>query len=350
LVNPPRFQFTHQTKMQQMNSVHRFGICLFTLLVAWSLDARAAGPATTRAPAIENGWDRHWFDYEAKPLIVEETTPTPDQVDFGNRPSIRSDLPAPIAQLATARTVGVMEMLHLRFHDSHGEDVPVLLCKPLGKTGPFPVVIAVHGVCSNKAQICGLLMAPLARRGFAILALDLPLHGERAGDPRELMEKPDLPRTATVCRQAIIDLRQCIDLAEARKDLDTKHGVTFAGYSLGAIIGAVAGPADDRFKAMLLMAGGVPELPPAFSLLPGLRALSPQLAIPHFGGRPLLMLNGTRDETITRDWADRLFSAAGGWKRRKWYDCGHDLLAEAFDDGAEWLGATWKSISERQPN
>jgi predicted esterase len=211
------------------------------------------------------------------------------------------------------------------------------------------VVIAVHGVCSNKAQICGLLMAPLARRGFAVLAPDLPLHGERPGDPRELMEKPDLPRTATVCRQAIIDLRQCIDLAETRNDLDAKHGVFFAGYSLGAIIGGVAGPADDRFKAMLLMAGGVPELPPTFSLLPGLRALTPQLAIPHFRGRPLLMLNGTRDETIARDWADRLFSAAGEGKSQKWYDSGHDLPTEAIDDGAEWLDKTWRAVSIPSP-
>ena len=211
-----------------MNSVHRFRIYLFALLAGWNSAAHAATPATTRAATVENGWDRSWFSYEALPPVVEETTPTPDQVDFGNRPSIRSDLAGPIAHTASPRAVGAMEILHLRFRDSRGEDVPVLLCKPFGKKGPFPVVIAVHGVCSNKAQICGLLMAPLARRGFAILAPDLPLHGERAGDPRELMEKPDLPRTATVCRQAIIDLRQCIDLAEARKDLDTKHGVIFA--------------------------------------------------------------------------------------------------------------------------
>jgi hypothetical protein len=99
--------------MQQINSVHRFGIYPFVLLAVLSLDARAATPATTRASAIDNGWDQHWFDYKAKPLIVEETTPTPDQVDFANRPSIRSDLPAPIAQSATSRTVGAMKMLHL---------------------------------------------------------------------------------------------------------------------------------------------------------------------------------------------------------------------------------------------
>jgi predicted esterase len=210
-------------------------------------------------------------------------------------------------------------------------------------------VIAVHGVCSNKAQVCGMFLWPLARHGFAILAPDLPIHGERPGDPAQLAAAPDVAKVATLCRQAIVDLRQCIDLADSRPDLDTRHGVIFVGYSLGALLGSVAGPADDRVKMMLLLAGGTTELPPSFSILPGMRALQPQLALPHFAGRPLLMLNGSADQTITREMGERLFNAAHQPKEQRWFDAGHDLPSQACGEGAQWIAKTWQTLHSPLP-
>src|SRR5258706_15885015 len=140
--------------------------------------------------------------------------------------------------------------------------------------------------------------------------MDLPLHGERPGDPRQLTNLANMPTAMSRCRQAVIDLRQTIDVAETRADLDAKSGVFLAGYSLGALIDSVAGPADPRVKAMLLMVGGAPEFPPALSLIPELACLNPGLAIPHFVGRPLLMLNGNADQTITRAMKERRVRAA----------------------------------------
>ncbi len=223
----------------------------------------------------------------------------------------------------------------------------MLLCKPHGKTGPFPVVIALHGIGSNKAQVCGQIGPAFASQGFAVLAFDMPLHGERPGEPRQLANFADMPRALRLCRQAVIDLRQAIDVAEARADLDTKHGVLLAGYSLGALIDSVAGPADPRVQAMLLMVGGAPELPPALALIPELASLNPVLAIPHFVGRPLLMLNGDADQTITRAMSERLFAAADEPKEQRWYECGHYLPKEAYEDGAKWAAETWKGIVEK---
>src|SRR2546423_2529702 len=44
-------------------------------------------PAATQPTAAENGWDGRLFDFDrpAK-LVVEETTPTPAQVDWRGRP------------------------------------------------------------------------------------------------------------------------------------------------------------------------------------------------------------------------------------------------------------------------
>ena len=321
------------------------------LAVALAAPAALCEPPATQPISL---WNAALFSYESTtPLVVEETTPTAAKVDFYKRPpQMPEGLPAPKAAAAAAstkpRTVGPVDILHLRFRDSHGDDVPALLCKPAGKPGPFPLVIALHGVGSNKAQVCGQVAPALAKRGLAVLAPDLPLHGERRGDPRQFLQSGDLIKLASVCRQSVIDLRQCIDIAEARSDLDTKHGVLLAGYSLGALIDSVAGPADPRVRGMLLMVGGTIDFPPAFALVPELCALQPQLAIPNFAPRPLLMLNGRDDRTITREMGERLFTAAAEPKQQKWYDSGHLLPTDAYEDGAAWLAQTWKSVNAKK--
>jgi dienelactone hydrolase len=306
----------------------------------------ALGELPTSRPA--DVWSATAFAYDCKAApVVEETTPTAAQVDFHRRPPrLAADLAAPKASAtaATARTVGPVDVLHLRFRDGKGDDVPALLCKPADKAGPFPVVIALHGVGSNKAQMCGQIAAVLAQRGFAVLAPDLPLHGERPGDPHQLAAAQDVVKVAALLRQSVIDLRQCIDVAEGRADLDTKSGVILAGYSLGALIDSVAGPAEPRVKAMLLMVGGTIDFPPALAFLPDFFALQPQLAIPHFAGRPLLMLNGKSDQTITPEMSQRLFTAAEQPKQQKWYDSGHLLPQDAYEDGAKWVAETWKVV------
>jgi len=77
--------------------------------------------------------------------------------------------------------VNNVDILRLRFKDAEGDTVPALLCTPAGKAGPFPLVVAIHGMNSNKAQVCGQLAPALIRQGFAVLAPDMPVHGERPG-------------------------------------------------------------------------------------------------------------------------------------------------------------------------
>jgi dienelactone hydrolase len=325
-----------------MDNAHTFGIATLLSLAA---SAAFCDPATRPA----NPWNPSLLRYDAVVPIVEESTPTPAQLDFWKRPpALKADAPAPTATSgAKPAEVGPVEITRLRFRDAKGEDVPLLLCKPKGKSGPFPVVIALHGIGSNKTQVCGQVAPAFAKHGFAVLAMDLPLHGERPGDPRQFANFAELPKALTLCRQAVIDLRQCIDIAEARADLDTKSGVLLAGYSLGALIDSVAGPADSRVQGMVLMVGGAPDFPPALSLLPELASLNPLLAIPHFAGRPLLMLNGDTDQTITRAMGERLFAAADEPKEQRWYDCGHMLPAKAYEDGAQWAADTWKALLKK---
>src|SRR5215210_4665815 len=145
--------------------------------------AFAGSPTTQRAPAA-NGWNASAFDY-ARPdeIVVERTTPTKAQVDFHTRPPQTAEQPKELNSKALAKpvTVGPVDIVRLRFRGIDDEMVPALLCTPKGKSGPFPLVIAVHGLGSNKAQVVGQVAPALAKQGFAVLAPDMPMHGERPG-------------------------------------------------------------------------------------------------------------------------------------------------------------------------
>jgi uncharacterized protein len=66
-------------------------------------------------------------------------------------------------------------------------------------------------------------------------------------------------------------------------------------------------------------------------------AADPIKAVRELDGRPLLMINGRLDRTVTPDQAERLYAAANQPKELRWFPTGHALRAEAVDFGAEWL-------------
>jgi dienelactone hydrolase len=324
---------------------------LFFASVALTLSGTLvfADQAPQTAQPAGNGWDAAAFNYKVgAPLVVEETTPTAAQVDWVHQPpKLPAGTPAPVA------TKGKVEPYHtdyfnvtrLRFRDLEGDDVPALLATPKDRPGPYPVVIALHGLRSNKGQVCAQVGPTLCKQGFAVLAPDLPSHGERPGEAAKMFDQKDFKAFVHRCRQAVLDARLCIDVAEARPELDTRHGVIMVGYSMGAIFESIVGPADPRVKAMCLMVGGTVDFPPVFTMVPQIAALQPQLAIAHFSGRPLLMLNATADRVITKEMADRLYTAAPDPKEQEWYDSGHRLPDKAYQRCADWVASTWKTVT-----
>ena len=136
-----------------------------------------------------SAWHPELFAYDrpAK-LAVEVTTPTQAQVAlFPRPPQARADAPEPeeTAGAVTPATLGPVNIWHLRFKDAAGKIVPALLCEPQQGHGPWPVVIAIHGLTSNKAQVCWQVAGPLAAQGFAVLAWICPATAnERAKQAR----------------------------------------------------------------------------------------------------------------------------------------------------------------------
>jgi fermentation-respiration switch protein FrsA (DUF1100 family) len=318
-----------------------------SLFLMTTLATLATGPAAFSQSTRPSLWQSSVFNYtRAERLDVSESTPTSDQINFFARPrQLRGQSSYGIDEVsAKPVSLGPVNIVRLAFRDSSGDTVPTLLSTPKDTAGPWPLVIAVHGLHSNKAQVCGQLASSLAKQGFAVLAADMPLHGERPGSPSELFAKKDWLRAIDLHRQGILDIRQCIDLAETRKDLDLSKGVVLAGYSMGSWLSSVAGPADERVAAMVLMVGGATEAAAFTAMMPALAAADPTRAIPHFAGRPLLLLNGSHDTTVTPEMAKRLIAAAPEPKEDRWYDSGHRLPESAYNDAAIWIQKTWSHL------
>lgn len=304
-----------------------------------TLLASAALAAETDATG-EVRWQGSLFNYD-RPLrmVVEQSTPTDEQINFFLRPP---QFPAASGEVketgpARAKVVSGVDIVRLLFKDVDGDLVPALLCTPHGKSGPFPLVVAVHGLTSNKAQVCAQVAPSLIKQGYAVLAADLPCHGERPGNPFDLVNGGAIGKTFPLFRRAVVDTRQLIDLAADLPQVNVKHGVWLAGYSLGSWVSSMVGPSDPRVRAMVLMVGGAFDIPRRALLAPRVAAIDPRLAIEHFAGRPLLLLNGRTDEIVKPELSKRLFAACPQPKKQIWYDSGHLLPEQAYEDAASWI-------------
>ena len=246
------------------------------------------------------------------------------------------DLGEPLAlwvrEVAAPSTPGVRS---LRFeYSSRGDRVPGILLLPAERRGPLPLVLLQHGAGGSKeSDYLDAARLPWVRGGAAVASIDLPLHGERANAKLGALLLGSIAARSAgerdgaggllrdFVRQALCDLGRALDALETRPEIDADR-IAYAGFSLGAIVGALYCPTDARPRAAALaLAGG--------SL--GAGELDPVRHIGRFAGRPLLLVNATRDERIPRAAAEALHAAAPEPKQIAWFECGHrDLPGEAL--------------------
>lgn len=246
-------------------------------------------------------------------------------------PDLGEPLALTVREAATARGVRT-----LRFeYSSRGDRVPGLLLLPADRRGPLPLVLLQHGAGGSKeSDYLDAARLPWVRGGAAVASIDLPLHGERANAKlgarllasiaARVAGERDGPGGGLLrdfVRQALRDLIRAVDALETRPEIDADR-IAYAGFSLGAIVGALYCPADARPRAAALaLAGG--------GLAPD--ELDPVRHIGGFAGRPLLFVNATRDERIPRAAAEALHAAAPEPKQIAWFESGHgDLPGQAL--------------------
>lgn len=216
---------------------------------------------------------------------------------------------------------------------SRGDRVPGRLLLPGGGRGPFPLVLFQHGAGGSKEAEYMDAAGPWVAGGAAVASIDLPLHGERSS--AKLSERllasilggaadPDPhgfdagSRSLWVefTRQTLCDLRVCLDAMGALPEIDAER-VVYASFSLGSLLGALFCALDPRPRAAALaLAGG------GF----GPARVDPARYIAKLAPRPLLMVNATRDELISRQAAQTLFVAAADPKTIEWFDADHHAL------------------------
>jgi len=231
------------------------------------------------------------------------------------------------------RTVRGGRELHLTYRVADDHPVPAILLLPDAST-PVPGAVLVHGYSSRKEHVAEPVGRALLARGVASLSLDLPLHGTRA-DPVQKQSMFDPVGMVKLWRQALADVRLGLRFLGARPEVDAER-LALLGYSMGSFLSVVIAADDPAVRAVIVAAGG--DLPEGTSFSGVARMVAdPIRAVRRLEGRPLLMIHGKRDRTVTAAQARRLFEAAREPKEILWYDAGHYLPAEGSEAAARWL-------------
>jgi dienelactone hydrolase len=247
------------------------------------------------------------------------------------------------------RDLGVRDgvrVLHFTISSTHGERVPGLLWTPEGAAARLPLLLVQHGAGTKKEDdYISLTAQRWARDGFAVAAIDAHGHGERQRGEQELAwlwELPWLSRDHAI--QMCVDLQRTLDYLATRPEPDLARS-GFVGFSMGANNGVAFVARDPRVRAAVFLIGGarlieLQDAPAAVAQRPGFAARRADHALAaaivdasHFAAqiapRPVLMINGRRDEIVSPAAAQALFDALGEPKRIIWFDGGHtDIRGE----------------------
>lgn len=210
--------------------------------------------------------------------------------------------------------------------------VPAVLAIPKTGTRPFPVVVLMHGYTADKNGWFsdGSMVEPLIKAGMAVLALDAPYHGERAGESGYLLPG-DLLDLRDLLMRWIVEHRRALDYLATRRELDSIR-VGVLGYSLGAVGTFALAGVDSRVK--VAVACVTPIGADNQAMLP----IAAQTFAGALRNTPTLMLMGKQDQYYTVDQARRLFDiVAATRKELTFYDSGHMLPPEWTGKAAAWL-------------
>ena len=244
----------------------------------------------------------------------------------------------------------------ISFRAAYGnERVIAYLFLPKGASPPYATIIYFPGVStffekSSEGMQPGVLEF-LVKSGRALLYTVYKGTYERRITSSSMRQTPEeVVQPGSAClpvgpnagrdlvQQWAKDVSRAIDYLENRKDIDSHH-LAYYGLSLGAIWGPVMTAVEPRFKASVLVAGGLP-----FEKLP------PEIEPLNFAARvrvPTLMLNG-RDDFLFPVQSSQipLFQFLGvpsSMKRHVILDSGHvppekPVVKEALDWLDRYLG------------
>ena len=258
---------------------------------------------------------------------------------------------------ASVEKRGNVSVHDLSYASPKGGLVPAYLVVPGGK-GPFAAILWGHWYWSNspmrnrkefldeavllaQSGVVSLLPdGPIARPGH--VENDAPLNEDQIAD----------------LIQSIIDMQRGADLLLARRDVDPAR-LAYVGHSYNASVGGFLSGIDKRFKAFVLMAGGLSDAsdlqteeikqyrlkvgPEKFDAFTAKYSwLDPGKFVSHAAPAEVFLQDAAQEKFLTPDRARQYAAIVSEPKRLKIYDAPHALNAEARRDRVSFLCAQLK--------
>jgi pimeloyl-ACP methyl ester carboxylesterase len=223
------------------------------------------------------------------------------------------------------------------FTTSSGERVPGDLVLPKSGTPPYPAVLLIHGLGSDRDRWWKddreVLPKGLLEAGIAVFTIDLRFHGQRIAEndyqsPVYLTLGNSLfVRSRNMLIQSTIDSRRALDFLRQREEIDGGR-IAVVGYSMGGMIALYLSALEDGLVAFVACAVPTTEQP---------------LPVDHFNFAPRARASGLlqigRDDWLSSpEDAEILRDLLPGEDRRlTFYDAGHRLPTKFASDAALWL-------------
>jgi dienelactone hydrolase len=234
----------------------------------------------------------------------------------------------------------------------NGGIVTAYIVVPPGK-GPFPAVVYGHWCMpgsekKNRTEFLDEAVV-LARSGVISLLPDhVIVHPGFVEDQTPLNEKQ-----VSVEVQQEVNLRRGVDLLIARKDVDPAR-IAYVGHSCDAVAGGFLSGIEKRFKAFVIMAGGLsdevdrktkmyeeyrqkvgPEKLDAFEKK--YAWLDAGKYVAHSAPATMFLQFATDEPFLNADLAKQYLEVVGGPKKLRVYEAPHALNAEATRDRIAFL-------------
>ena len=227
---------------------------------------------------------------------------------------------------------------HLSFQSTPGEHVFAYLYRLSSRElEGAPAIIGLHGGSApgKDASYFKRVVEVVARAGWVVLAIDMQYFGERRTDLIQTfseMEKHDklYNQESTYLDwmiQTVKDVSCSYDFLVEEKEVDPER-ITLLGFSRGAVVSFIAGAVETRLAGVVALHGG------HFDRFEDghLPAACPANYIGRISPRPLLMINGDRDNDFFKEAAVLpLQRLAKQPYHFRWNDTGHGVLTEEDD-------------------
>ncbi|MCB9768438.1 MAG: alpha/beta fold hydrolase [Candidatus Omnitrophica bacterium] len=233
------------------------------------------------------------------------------------------------------------------FRGVQGRLVPAYFEYPKDASGPFPLVLMLHGWSGSKDSWTdennyhsgGNVRKGLLEKGIAVFAFDSPTHGDRIAEndyaPVNHYPGPEAEgRTNLMTLQEIVlgtvrDAQRGLDYLATRPEVDMDR-VGLIGYSMGGWESFPLTAAEPRIK--VTAACVTPARMDAYN------PIGSEHYIRGIGDRPYAMFMGREDSMCPIDHALGLYDLIPSpQKKLKIYESGHKLPVSYAPEAVDWL-------------